>query len=68
MKIQVQIRSVYGTDRIYPIDDTAKQFCKLTGTKTLTANHLNCIKSMGVTVTVVASDYGCNKTLKRIEK
>jgi hypothetical protein len=35
MIVQVHVKSVYGNDLIYPVNDAAKIFCKIAGTKTL---------------------------------
>jgi hypothetical protein len=32
--IQVEVKNVYGTERIYPLCDNAKRFARLTNTKT----------------------------------
>lgn len=45
--IQVQVKSVYGVDRIYPINQKAHQFAALLNRKTLTKADLDKIKGMG---------------------
>lgn len=50
MKTTIEITKVnkYGNILIYPVCDTAKQFCKLLGgQKTLTENNISHIKSIG---------------------
>jgi hypothetical protein len=54
MIITVSVRNVYGTDKIYPADDTAALFANLTGTKTFSAAHLRVIRALGYTVHVAA--------------
>lgn len=53
MKIQVQIKQVYGKDTIYPICDNAKKFAALLGTKTITFKALQGIKSLGYSIEVI---------------
>jgi hypothetical protein len=50
MKIQVQTRSIYGNRVIYPHCDTAKQFARIAGTKTLTTQALHKIKALGYSI------------------
>lgn len=53
-KIIVQVRNVYGVDKVYPVCFNAKQFSKIAGTKTLTPEVLTWIKALGYTVEVEA--------------
>lgn len=48
--IEVQVKSVYGQDRIYPINDQAKRMTDLLGRKTLTSADISKIKDMGFKV------------------
>ena len=50
MEIQVMVKSVYGENKVYPVCDTAKKFCELTGRKTLTRRDLQVIASLGYAV------------------
>ena len=52
MELIVNVKNVYGNQLIYPVNDTAKLFCKLLNTKTLTKTSLNDIRSLGYTITV----------------
>ena len=45
--IMVEVRSVYGTDLIYPACDAAQQFCKIAGTRTLPPSILPFIRALG---------------------
>lgn len=54
MTITVEIKSVYGVDRIYPVCDKAKMFTALTGNKTLSQIDIVQIKALGFTVEVQA--------------
>lgn len=51
--IQVEIRNVYGEDRIYPICDKAKRFATMLGQQTLTQKDISHIKALGYTVEVI---------------
>jgi hypothetical protein len=41
----IEIKSIYGQDKIYPVCTQAKGFCKLLGQKTLTEDNLRVIKN-----------------------
>ncbi len=53
MIIQVEIKTVYGEERIYPACAKASVFAKLVGQKTLTRRDINNIKELGYTIEVV---------------
>ena len=50
--IKVQIKTIYGTEKIYPACDKAETFCKLIGQKTLTEHDVKNIKALGFEVEV----------------
>ncbi len=51
MKIAVfKMKSVYGKDLIYPINELAMKFAKLIGKKTLLPNELEQISELGFEV------------------
>lgn len=50
--ITVQIKNVYGEEKIYPSCKESEFFAKLAGTKTLTKDKINLIKEMGYTINV----------------
>jgi len=52
-KIQVQVKSVYGTDKAYPICEQAKIFAEMVGQTTLTRSNLHYIKKLGYTVEAI---------------
>ena len=54
MRITVAVRSVYGNDLVYPVDDTAALFAALIGAKTFNARQLGQIKALGYAVHVAA--------------
>ncbi len=47
MKVQVQIKNVYGNELIYPICEKAKLLCKLAGAKTFTNEAYHTAKQLG---------------------
>jgi hypothetical protein len=51
--IEVNLKSVYGEVKAYPINEAAKLFAALAGTKTLTVQSLKLIKSLGYEVKAV---------------
>lgn len=53
MTIQVEIRNVYGEEKIYPICEKAKLFAQLAGQKTLMQRDIAIIKQLGYTIEVV---------------
>ena len=50
MEITVEIKSVYGEIKCYPVCDKAKAFAAIAGTKTLTAHTLGKVRDLGYTV------------------
>lgn len=49
-EITVQVRSVYGAVKYYPMCEKAKLFASIAGTVTLTPQALNQIQALGYTV------------------
>jgi hypothetical protein len=52
MKIEIEVRDIYGIRTIYPACDTAKLFARLAGTKTITRHALDTIRALGYTVEI----------------
>lgn len=52
--ITVQVRSSYGRDLVYPMDDRAALFARLINARTFSREHLRVIKALGYTVNVAA--------------
>jgi len=50
-QITVQVRDVYGTEKVYPICADAMQFAYIAGTTTLTRRVLKCIETLGYDIT-----------------
>lgn len=51
--IRVEIKTLYGTERIYPVCTIAHRFARLLEKKTLSRDNIEIIKSLGFTVEVV---------------
>lgn len=49
--ITVEIKNVFGNERIYPVCPQAKLFARISGHKTLTRDAISLIKGLGYTVT-----------------
>ncbi len=57
MEIQVTKTIQYGTERIYVVDEQkAKALAMLTGTKTLTREHIAALKALGFVFVVLTDD------------
>jgi len=52
MRITVRIKNNYGQDVIYPVCGNADKFAWIAGTKTLTADTIRLIKSLGYEIDV----------------
>lgn len=48
--VSIEIRSVYGIKQAYPVNEPAKLFAAIAGTKTLTAQDLRRIMALGFDV------------------
>jgi hypothetical protein len=49
----VEIKNVYGVERIYPANETAKILTNMTGKKTLERDNIERIKKLGIAVEVI---------------
>lgn len=49
--ITVEIKSTYGTERIYPLTHT-KELENLTGKKTLSKEHIEALKNLGFVIKI----------------
>ena len=49
-EIQVEMRNVFGVDRIYPICHVANALIKLKNGKTFSKSDLNVFKSLGLII------------------
>lgn len=55
MQITIEVRSVYGTTKVYPACEKAKTFAQIAGTKTLSHFTLCAIESLGYTIVSTAN-------------
>jgi len=61
MKIQVTIKSIYGSDKIYPHCKKSHAFAKIAGTTTLTTRTLNQIKELGYKIDRITENTDLNR-------
>lgn len=52
-KVIIEIRSVYGNERIYPANDVADVFANIAGTKTLSRDVLKHAQNLGFEIEIV---------------
>lgn len=50
MRLEVEIRQVYGGPKIYPVNEAARHLAQLAGTETLTGRTLELAQKLGHTV------------------
>lgn len=50
MKLQVEVRKVYGVDMIYPANEAARILAALVGNKTLNNKQLELARALGHTI------------------
>lgn len=56
--IEVEVKSVYGCDKIYPANDAAKVLAELTGKKTFSVTDLRNAGALGLEIVEVKKNYG----------
>lgn len=54
MRIEIEVRNVYGNDLIYPVNDGAKTLARIAGKKTLSADDIRNARALGLEVVEVA--------------
>ncbi len=55
MKIQIEMKEVYGETKVYPVCPKAKLFAKIAGTKTLTRGVLEDVERLGYQLELVVN-------------
>ena len=55
MKIQIEMKEVYGETKVYPVCQKAKIFSKIAGTKTLTKGVLENIERLGYQLELIVN-------------
>ena len=63
MKIQVQLKTHYATDYLYPACGNARAFCIIANKKTLTNKIITQIKKLGFEIEIIAPNLSDLKTL-----
>lgn len=48
-ELTVEIKNIYGNELIYPVCNTAKSLCSITGAKTFNSFTIGQLKSIGYT-------------------
>jgi hypothetical protein len=64
MSVLIQIRNVYGEDKAYPVNEAAKCFANIAGTKTLTRVTLLNVLAMGCDVQEMDRNGNVSRTIK----
>ena len=64
MKVTIQVKNVYGEDKVYPVCSNAKLFAEIAGTKTLTVDTLQRMKWLGVEFDYAPNDAVLNDWLR----
>jgi hypothetical protein len=54
-KLQVEIKSVYGNEKIYPVNEAAKLVATLLRQSSLTQRDVGVLKKLGYTIEVVTT-------------
>jgi hypothetical protein len=54
MKVEIEVKSVYGNQTIYPVNEHAQLLAAIAGTKTLTNTTLAYAERMGFSITRAA--------------
>ena len=68
MELKVELKNVYGVERIYPVCDKAKILTRLTGNKTLSRDEIKLIKMLGYKINNQAPNLQKGKTKMIIDK
>lgn len=53
MTVKVDVREVYGNTYYHPMNENAKMFASIAGTKTIAAMHMKHIRSLGFKIEAV---------------
>ena len=56
--IQVEVKTVYGKDKIYPVNEAAQILASIAGTKTLSPQTIEYANAIGLKVVEVKRNYG----------
>lgn len=57
MRIEIEVREVYGNTLLYPMNDAAKALARIAGTKTISAANVKDACALGLEVYEVRRNY-----------
>lgn len=57
MIVQIEVKSVYGVNKIYPVNTAAKALARIAGTKTLSVSDIQNAITLGLEVVEIFSKY-----------
>ena len=63
MEIQVQVKNVYGTEKVYPACEKSQVFASIANSKTLTESTLKDIYKLGYEIKVVNTVFNLSDIL-----
>lgn len=56
MKLEVQVKNLYGRDVVYPVCEKSQLLTRLSGNRTLTSEAIAVIKQLGYTFTTTTKE------------
>lgn len=56
MKLEVQVKNLYGRDVVYPVCEKSRLLTQLSGNRTLTSEAIAVIKQLGYTFTTTTKE------------
>jgi hypothetical protein len=57
MRVEIQLKTVYGVDKIYPVNQAAQALARIAGTKTLSVQNIKDACALGLEVFEVRRNY-----------
>lgn len=57
MVVEIEVRSVYGNNLIYPVNDAAKALARIAGKKTLSVENIKDACALGLEVVEINRNY-----------
>lgn len=64
MKIEIEVKSVFGNELYYPVCSHAEAFARIANSKTLTAQTLNQISQLGYEVVIAQPNITFGRAVK----
>tara|TARA_R100000951_G_scaffold23284_1_gene19446 strand:- start:318 stop:491 length:174 start_codon:yes stop_codon:yes gene_type:complete len=56
MKLEIQVKNIYGRDVVYPVCEKSQLLTRLSGNRTLTDEAIAVIKKLGYTFTTTTME------------